>query len=135
GELIVRTIMKFRRLKKTNYLKKAAIKILRNTTIFKKSMEGYIEDSFFDEIDNIKQVDGIVVGHSHKPEFDILKIESELKFFMNCGSWKPVVERKANGIFQRYFEIFYGIAKIDKFGDIEIVTGSINKLKKREVID
>lgn len=135
GEFIVRTIMKFRRLKKTNYLKKAAIKIFRNTKAFKKSMEGYVEDSFLDEIDNIKEVGGIVVGHSHKPEFDILKVDGELKFFMNCGSWKPVVERKSNGIFQRYFEIFYGIAKIDKFGDIEIVTGSINKLKKREVID
>lgn len=135
GEFLVRTIMKVRKIKKTNYLKKAATTIFHNTNAFKKSMEGYVEENFLNEIENIKKVAGIVVGHSHKPDFEILKINGEIKFFMNCGSWKPVVERKSNGIFQKYLEIFYGIAKIENNGEVEIITGSINKLKKREVID
>ncbi|MGC8902896.1 MAG: metallophosphoesterase [Fervidobacterium sp.] len=140
GELIVRSVMEIRKFKKTDYLKKAAVKIFKSPIFFYKNMDGYLYhyNNITQDIGNIKKidsVDGIVVGHSHKPHFEVLKVDGKLKFFMNCGSWKPVVERRTSGMFQRYFEIFYGIARIDSTGDVEIVTGTINKLKKREVID
>ncbi|MCX7653447.1 MAG: metallophosphoesterase [Fervidobacterium sp.] len=132
GELIVRIIMNIRKLKKTDYLKKAAIKVFKNTGILKTYMDGYVDNP--SNMIDLKSIDGIVVGHSHKPVFEITKINGQLKFFMNCGSWKPVVEKRAHGMFQKYFEIFYGIAKIEG-SDVEIMTGTINKIKKREVID
>lgn len=132
GEVIVRSVMNIRKLKKTDYLKKAANKIFKNPQVLKRYLDGYVDDPK-DSV-NVKQIDGLVVGHSHRPTFEIMKINDQLKFFMNCGSWKPVVERRTHGMFQRYFEIFYGIAKIEK-SDVEIVTGTINKIRKREVID
>ncbi|ABS60744.1 metallophosphoesterase [Fervidobacterium nodosum] len=132
GELIVRMVMNFRKLKKTDYLKKAAVRIFKDPSFLINNMDGYVDDK--SNLKLIGNIDGIITGHSHRPNFEVLKVKDDIKFYMNCGSWKPVVERRSSGIFQRYFEIFYGIAKVDK-RDLEIVTGTINKLKKREVID
>ncbi|PHJ14213.1 metallophosphatase [Fervidobacterium sp. SC_NGM5_G05] len=132
GELIVRMVMNFRKLKKTDYLKKAAVRIFKDPSFLINNMDGYVDDK--SNLKLIGNIDGIITGHSHRPNFEVLKVKDDIKFYMNCGSWKPVVERRPSGIFQRYFEIFYGIAKVDK-RDLEIVTGTINKLKKREVID
>ncbi|MFN4201018.1 MAG: metallophosphoesterase [Fervidobacterium gondwanense] len=133
GEILVRTVMKLRKVRKTDYLKRASIRIFENPKSFSKSLQGYLENGHR-ELINLKNLNGIVMGHNHHPGFEILKVRNELKFYLNCGSWKPVVERKPKGIFQRYLEIFYAIAKIDSHGELEIVTGSVNKLKKREVI-
>jgi len=54
---------------------------------------------------------------------------------LNCGAWKPVVERKSKNIFQKYFEIFYAIAKVESNDDFEITTSVTNKLKKQEILD
>lgn len=132
GELIVRMVMNFRKLKKTDYLKKAAVRIFKDPSFLINNMDGYVDDK--SNLKLIGNIDGIITGHSHRPNFEVLKVKDDIKFYMNCGSWKPVVERRSSGIFQRYFEIFYGIAKVDK-RDLEIVTGTINKLKKREVIN
>ncbi len=131
GELIVRSIMKLRNVRKTDYLKRSAIRIFRDPQCFLKSMSGYLDESVNHRIG---EINGIVMGHNHNPKFELLKFGKDLKFYVNCGSWKPVVERKSKSIFQRYFEIFYAIARIDNDGELEIVTGSVNKLKKREVI-
>lgn len=131
GELLVRSVMKVRKVRKTDYLKRAAGKIFNDPRWFLKSMNGYLDGSKEHKIENIQ---GIVMGHNHNPKFEMIKVGNDLKFYVNCGSWKPVVERKSKNIFQRYFEIFYAIARIDNNGELEIVTGSVNKLKKREVI-
>ncbi|AMW33052.1 metallophosphoesterase [Fervidobacterium islandicum] len=132
GELLVRGVMKARNVRKTDYLKKAAIKIFKDPEWFFKNMDGYLNETFLSK--PFEDIQGIVMGHNHKPGFDLIKIKDDVKFYVNCGSWKPVVERKSKNIFQRFFEIFYAIARVDASGEIEIVTGSVNKLRKREVI-
>uniref|UniRef100_A0A7V4KCP5 UDP-2,3-diacylglucosamine hydrolase n=1 Tax=Fervidobacterium pennivorans TaxID=93466 RepID=A0A7V4KCP5_FERPE len=134
GELLVRVVMKTRNLKKTDYLKKAAIKIFEEPGWLFKNMDGYLDKVDTTEIQHFKEIQGIVMGHNHKPGFELIKIRNDVKFYVNCGSWKPVVERKSRNIFQRYFEIFYAIARVENSGEIEIITGSVNKLRKREVI-
>ena len=43
-----------------------------------------------------------------------------------------MVERKSKNIFQKYFEIFYAIAKVESNDDFEITTSITNKLKQQE---
>lgn len=134
GELLVRAVMKTRNLKKTDYLKKAAIKIFINPEWFFNNMNGYVDKADTTGIQDFNDIQGIVMGHNHKPGFELIKIKNDVKFYVNCGSWKPVVERKSGNIFQRYYEVFYAIARVDNSGEIEIITGSVNKLRKKEVI-
>jgi UDP-2,3-diacylglucosamine pyrophosphatase LpxH len=134
GELLVRAVMKTRNLKKTDYLKKAAIKIFKEPGWLFRNMDGYLDKGNTIGTQYLKDIQGIVMGHNHKPGFELIKIKNDVKFYVNCGSWKPVVERKSGNIFQRYFEIFYAIARVENSGEIEIITGSVNKLRKKEVI-
>ncbi|NPU88706.1 MAG: UDP-2,3-diacylglucosamine hydrolase [Fervidobacterium sp.] len=134
GELLVRAVMKTRNLKKTDYLKKAAVKIFEEPGWLFRNMDGYLDKGNAIGTQYLKDIQGIVMGHNHKPGFELIKIKNDVKFYVNCGSWKPVVERKSRNIFQRYFEIFYAIARVENSGEIEIITGSVNKLRKKEVI-
>jgi UDP-2,3-diacylglucosamine pyrophosphatase LpxH len=134
GELLVRAVMKTRNLKKTDYLKKAAVKIFEEPGWLFRNMDGYLDKGNTIGTQYLKDIQGIVMGHNHKPGFELIKIKNDVKFYVNCGSWKPVVERKSRNIFQRYFEIFYAIARVENSGEIEIITGSVNKLRKKEVI-
>ena len=134
GELLVRAVMKTRNLKKTDYLKKAAVKIFEEPGWLFRNMDGYLDKGNTIGTPYFNDIQGIVMGHNHKPGFELIKIKNDVKFYVNCGSWKPVVERKSGNIFQRYFEIFYAIARVENSGEIEIITGSVNKLRKKEVI-
>jgi UDP-2,3-diacylglucosamine pyrophosphatase LpxH len=134
GELLVRAVMKTRNLKRTDYLKKAAVKIFEEPGWLFRNMDGYLDKGNTIGTQYLKDIQGIVMGHNHKPIFELIKIKNDVKFYVNCGSWKPVVERKSGNIFQRYFEIFYAIARVENSGEIEIITGSVNKLRKKEVI-
>jgi UDP-2,3-diacylglucosamine pyrophosphatase LpxH len=134
GELLVRAVMKTRNLKKTDYLKKAAVKIFKEPGWLFRNMDGYLDKGNTIGTPYFNDIQGIVMGHNHKPGFELIKIKNDVKFYVNCGSWKPVVERKSGNIFQRYFEIFYAIARVENSGEIEIITGSVNKLRKKEVI-
>lgn len=132
GELLVRIVMGSRNLRRTDYLKRSAIKIFANPSWLNGRMDGYVGDGqTFDFLEG--NLHGIVMGHNHKPHFEVLKVKNELKFYLNCGSWKPVIERRSKNLFQKYFEIFYGITRIETDGEVEIITGSINKLRKSEV--
>jgi len=134
GEMIVRTVMKFRKIKKVDYLKRSAIKVLKEPQKLGKYLDGYDDPKHFEQL-NLDSLNGIVMGHNHSHSFDIFKLNGELKFYLNCGAWKPVVERRSKGIFQRYFELFYAIAKIDKNDDLEIITGTTNKIRRQEVLE
>ena len=134
GELLVRAVMKTRNLKRTDYLKKAAVKIFEEPGWLFRNMDGYLDKGNTIGTPYFNDIQGIVMGHNHKPGFELIKIKNDVKFYVNCGSWKPVVERKSGNIFQRYFEIFYAIARVENSGEIEIITGSVNKLRKKEVI-
>ncbi|WP_323128246.1 hypothetical protein [Thermosipho ferrireducens] len=126
GELLVRSVMNVRKFKKTDYLFKKAKKILLGKLDPNKYLVGY-EDST-----RIEKVNGVIMGHIHHNNFKIINTKEDTKFYVNCGSWRPVVERIKGRIFQRKAELFYALLSFN--GDIEITTGTINKLKKREVI-
>ena len=134
GELMVRTVMQFRKFKKVDYLKRAAMKLLKDPQRLVRYLDGYDDPNHFKQL-NIDRLSGLVMGHNHKHTFEVFKIDGDLKFYLNCGAWKPVVERKSKNIFQKYFEIFYAIAKVESNDDFEITTSITNKLKKQEILD
>jgi UDP-2,3-diacylglucosamine pyrophosphatase LpxH len=134
GELMVRTVMQFRKFKKVDYLKRAAMKLLKDPQRLVRYLDGYDDPNHFKQL-NIDRLNGLVMGHNHKHAFEVFKIDGDLKFYLNCGAWKPVVERKSKNIFQKYFEIFYAIAKVESNDDFEITTSITNKLKKQEILD
>ncbi|ABR31271.1 metallophosphatase [Thermosipho melanesiensis] len=126
GELLVRIIMNFRTLKKTDYLLKKAKRILNNKIDLEKYMVGY---NFKHDVGG---VDGIIMGHIHKHNFKVFNMPESPKFYINCGSWKPVVERIKGKVFHKKNELFYAVLNVGK--DVEIITSTVSMLKKREVI-
>ncbi len=120
GEYMIRLVMKIRQIKRDDYLKRAARKILVDPRYLFSRMDGYRE--FYPiRPSSIKEISGIVMGHRHHMNFEILKVGREKKFYINCGSWCPVVERNKYNIFQKYYEIFYAVAEIEK-DDLKIHT-------------
>jgi UDP-2,3-diacylglucosamine pyrophosphatase LpxH len=126
GEILVRLTMNVRKFKNTDYLLRKANKILSGSINVNNHIVGYESEK---EIGNI---DGIVMGHIHRNNFKIFNIENKPKFYINCGSWKPVVEKLKKNVFQRKNELFYSLLTFD--GNIEITTATINNLKSQEVI-
>ncbi|MBT1247422.1 MULTISPECIES: metallophosphoesterase [unclassified Thermosipho (in: thermotogales)] len=126
GEFIIRIVMHFRTLKKTDYLSKKAKKILSEKLDLGKYMVGY------DFQNDIGKVNGIVMGHIHKHNFKVFTTSNSPKFYINCGSWKPVVEKIKGRVFHKKNELFYAVLNVGK--DIEIITSTVNMLKSREVI-
>ena len=126
GEIIVRSVMNFRKIKKTDYLSKKAKKIFKNKIVYNDYLAGY------DYKNDIETVDGVIMGHIHRNKFKIFNISDKPKYYINCGSWKPVVERINGKKFHRKSELFYALLTVGS--DIEIVTSTVNVLRKREVI-
>jgi UDP-2,3-diacylglucosamine pyrophosphatase LpxH len=126
GEIIVRVIMNLRKFKRTDYLIKKAKKVLKGRINYEKHFVGY------DYRNDIEEVNGVIMGHIHKNTFNIFNVSNNPKYYINCGSWKPVVEKMHGKKFQRRSELFYALLTVN--GDVEIVTSTVNVLKKREVI-
>ncbi|MDK2886078.1 MAG: hypothetical protein PWP54_636 [Thermosipho sp. (in: thermotogales)] len=126
GEFLVRLIMNIRSLKNTDYLMKKANKILSGNLDIKDYITGYESER------EIGDTDGVIMGHIHRNNFKIFNFGNKPKYYINCGSWKPVVEKLKKGVFQRKNELFYALLTFD--GDIEITTATINSLRRREVI-
>jgi len=126
GELLVRLTMNVRKFKNTDYLLRKANRILSGSINVKDHIVGYESEK---EIGN---VDGVIMGHIHKNNFKIFNVKNKPKYYINCGSWKPVVEKLRKNVFQRRNELFYALLTVD--GDIEITTATINSLRRREVI-
>ncbi|MBO8161586.1 MAG: metallophosphoesterase [Thermosipho sp. (in: Bacteria)] len=126
GEALVRVVMHLRRIKRTDYLLKKAKKILSGSLNLMDYLVGYEDDI------EIGEVDGLIMGHIHQNNFRIFEIDKKPKYYINCGSWKPIVEKIRRNVFHRKNELFYALMTIDT--DIEITTATINNLKRREVI-
>ncbi len=127
GEIIVRLMMKMRTLRRTDYLLTTARKLLLGERKLKKSdFLGFDENPDLD-----MELKGLIMGHIHHSAFEVIPVNGGYKFYMNCGSWRPVVEKLNTGRkgFQKKAELFYGFINVTG-RDIEIVTNSKNKLEE-----
>lgn len=131
GEFLVRLISKLRSIRKTDYLFTYSKKILSGKRqLKKKDLIGYMDH--VPEID-YTNLNGLFFGHTHNLNMRVLKIKDRYRFYSNCGSWKPSVQKaeseKKRG-FYRKAELGYSI--VERHGqDLEIKTGVINKLINR----
>lgn len=91
GEILFRIALFFINLKKSNlYLKKSQKLLTEEFLITSKELTGIQDEDLFLQKDRIK---GIIMGHNHKPSFNVITKERKKKFYANTGTWKHVVTR------------------------------------------
>ncbi len=132
GTYVVNSISKRRGANKTSYLFNTAKKMFTadefiENRLTEKDVLGYFERA--PEIDYSK-LNFVIFGHTHSPFFRAMKVKNKMKYYINTGTWKPVVEkigRKISEGFLRKNEINYVI--LNKNGkSIEAETRLINKV-------
>jgi len=133
GSLLVRATMKIRNFRKTDYLYKTARKLLKGKkTLNQEDLLGYC-----DQNPQIETLNGVIFGHIHHNCLRIIPHDGQNKFYINCGSWRPVVE-KVNGKkrlgFQRKAELFYAIIVDSPGSDLEIITSVTNKMNRNKTM-
>lgn len=133
GSLLVRIIMNIRTLRKTDYLYKTAKGLLMGKRVLtKEDLLGYCDHNI--EMDRLN---GVIFGHIHHNCLRIIPHDGQNKFYINCGSWRPVVE-KVNGKkkfgFQRKAELFYAIIADSPGSDLEIITSVTNKMNRNGIL-
>lgn len=133
GSLLVRATMKIRNFRKTDYLYKTARKLLKGKkTLNQEDLLGYC-----DQNPQIETLNGVIFGHIHHNCLRIIPHDGQNKFYINCGSWRPVVE-KVNGKkrlgFQRKAELFYAIIVDSPGSDLEIITSVTNKMNRNRTM-
>ncbi len=128
GEAMIRFVMKFRGLRRTNYLLKISKKILTGKKRLSKE--------FFVGYDSIEPplnatLKGLILGHIHHAEFEFFQKDNDVRFYLNAGTWRPVVERTKNikNGFQKKAILSFAIVDI-KDGDLDISLHTTNKLEK-----
>ncbi|MGM0640253.1 MAG: UDP-2,3-diacylglucosamine hydrolase [Thermotogota bacterium] len=100
GQSLVRLIMFFRDMKKSDALLKRSKKLLKeNFYIPKKYLIGYSDEHI--EIPDQK-IKGLIMGHNHKPSFNVITKDKVKKFYANTGAWKHTVT-KNTGINNKEF--------------------------------
>ncbi len=128
GSVLVKAVMGIRKARRTDYL----LKVAKNLLIGKRKLQpsdfaGYDLNGF----DLKVPLKGIVMGHIHHSKFQIFSTADGYKFYLNTGTWRPVVEkikgdRKA---FQKKAELFYAVlSKVN--GEIDVEINSKTKLEK-----
>ena len=91
GQSLVRLIMFFRDMKKSDALLKRSKKLLKeNFYIPKKHLIGYSNEDI--EIPDQK-IKGLIMGHNHKPSFNVISKDNVKKFYANTGAWKHTVTK------------------------------------------
>lgn len=133
GSFLVRATMKIRNFRKTDYLYKTAKQMLKGKrSLGKEDLLGYC-----DQKPEIEELNGVIFGHIHHNCLRIIPHDGQNKFYINCGSWRPVVE-KVNGKkkfgFQRKAELFYAIIIDDPGSDLEIITSVTNKMNRNKTL-
>ncbi len=132
GSYIVNSITKRRGNKKTSYLFNVAKKLftaekIPQNKLEKKDVLGYSET--LPEID-YSNLNFAIFGHTHSPFFRALNVDGKMKYYINTGTWRPVVERIGHRIdegFLKKNELNYVILKKTR-GAIEAETRLINKV-------
>jgi UDP-2,3-diacylglucosamine pyrophosphatase LpxH len=93
GQALVRMIMFFKDMKKSDALLKKSKKLLKDRFyIPKKYLIGYSEEDIDIPDQKIK---GLIMGHNHKPSFNVITKNKVKKFYANTGAWKHTVTKNA----------------------------------------
>lgn len=96
GSLMVRMVMAFRKLKKTDNLYKQGRRLLgaEGKKGFRKAMNNEFFLMYGDKAPAIVPGDlkGVIMGHNHRHVLRMISSNGEEKFYANTGTWKPVVE-------------------------------------------
>lgn len=132
GSLLIRTVMRIRSLRRSDYLFDKAKKLLKNGKLDADELVGYFEGDI-----QLPKLNVVVFGHIHHHAFRIVPTRNQNKFYINCGTWRPVVE-KVNGKkkygFQKKAELFYAVVSALKNQDLEITTNVKNKTSKSKFL-
>lgn len=88
GRILVRTAYHLRRMRRVDYLLKWAKGILKGKERWREYMIGYEEG-----LERVGKVDILVMGHIHHFSYNIIPVKDGKKLYINCGSWRPVVEK------------------------------------------
>jgi UDP-2,3-diacylglucosamine pyrophosphatase LpxH len=96
GSLMVRMVMAFRKLKKTDNLYKQGRRLLgaEGKKGFRKAMNNEFFLMYGDKAPAIVpgELKGVIMGHNHRHVLRMISSNGEEKFYANTGTWKPVVE-------------------------------------------
>lgn len=132
GSLLIRAVMKIRGARRSDYLFKRAKRLLKEGKIEAQEMIGYTDGEI-----HLPKLNVVVFGHIHHHAFHIVPIKGQNRFYINCGTWRPVVEkingRKKYG-FQKKAELFYALVSVPREGDLEITTNVKNKTSKSKFL-
>ncbi|MFW6121786.1 MAG: hypothetical protein ACOC80_12955, partial [Petrotogales bacterium] len=122
GDFVVRMVMGVRTLKKTDYMYRVAKSLLgaQGHKAFRKTVD---EEYYLCYGDNSPvivpgELKGCIMGHNHKYCSRVITVDGEKKFYINTGTWKPVVELidgKSDKGFEQRIELTY--VKIEKDND------------------
>ncbi|MGJ8455730.1 UDP-2,3-diacylglucosamine hydrolase [Pseudothermotoga sp. U03pept] len=133
GSILVRMTMKIRNFRRTDYLYKTAKQLLKG----KKKLTTADLLGYSDQTPEIENVNGVIFGHIHHNCLRVIPHDGQNKFYINCGSWRPVVE-KVNGKkrygFQRKAELFYAVIIDNPGSDLEIITSVTNKMNRNKTL-
>ncbi|TYB80830.1 MAG: hypothetical protein FXF54_15010 [Kosmotoga sp.] len=135
GDFVIRVVMAVRTLKRTDYMYEIAQSLLGalGMNAFKKAVNEELYLCYGDSSPVIVpgELKGCIMGHNHKYCAKIVTVDGEKKFYINTGTWKPVVELidgKSDKGFEQRIELTYVI--IEKEDDnYNIETIHTRKLK------
>ncbi len=122
GDFVVRIVMAMRTLKRTDYMYRVAKSLLgsQGQNAFKKAVDEEYYLCYGNNSPAIVpgELKGCIMGHNHKYCSRIVTVDGEKKFYINTGTWKPVVELidgKSDKGFEQRTELTY--VKIEKDND------------------
>lgn len=134
GRKLVNFGNEFFKLRDTNYLKMKAEKILSANTFPAWKLQGKDFAGYSKVIPDIdyKNLKMVLFGHNHLPGFYVIPTPEGPKYYVNTGTWRPLVE-KAFGkggrtIFHKKVEMNYVIIKEEK-KDFIVETRLISRFK------
>ncbi|WP_448523900.1 metallophosphoesterase [Pseudothermotoga sp.] len=132
GSLLVRAVMKIRGLRRSDYLFRRAKKLFKERELKADELVGYFDGEL-----RFPKLNVVIFGHIHHHAFRVVPVKGQNKFYINCGTWRPVVE-KVNGRkkygFQKKAELFYAIVSVPRNGDLDITTNVKNKTSKSKFL-
>ncbi|MFO7880979.1 MAG: hypothetical protein R6U52_00385 [Kosmotogaceae bacterium] len=118
GDFVVRMVMVVRTLKRTDYMYRIAQSLLgaKGQKSFKKAIDKEYYRCYGDNVPAIVpgELKGCIMGHNHKYCARIVTVDGENKFYINTGTWKPVVEiidGKSDKGFEQRIELTYVIVE------------------------
>ncbi len=116
GDFVVRMVMAVRTLKRTDYMYEMAQSLLGALGLkaFKKVVDEQLYLCYGNSSPTIVpgELKGCIMGHNHKYCAKIVTVDGEKKFYINTGTWKPVVELidgKNDKGFEQRIELTYVI--------------------------